>query len=154
MSVNNCKCKHPDKQHSLLGCKSCVECNEYQPGTESHWLNAPDGPGHWFHGRDGAVFTTTIAVDEDMAYYTDWIGRHMPGHKWQRIPTPTSPAPSLPKSRDVTLTARVWEESDGGWRYVVETGSKMLKGYRHKTKSEALAAVREYGIEPTVEGEE
>ncbi len=66
------------------------------------------------------------------------------------------PAPALPTSKQVTLTAKVYQRGDGKWDANVEVEGYYLPGpHQHQESKQALIQwVRDtYGIEPEVSDE-
>ena len=130
--------------------------------TDAKWLDSPDGDGwwHWSDGKDG--FWDVVLVKATMAY---WIGPYsfenyakplakLDGGKWYRVIDPPPPPKPLPKSREVTLTARVYQSKpNNNWNIIVKVGDVVAESYggTSHTRESLLSYVRNhYGIEPEV----
>lgn len=157
-----CQCGHVKDRHGEHwdGCKYC-ECEAFTPAPAppaddgKQWLDAPSEAGHWFRlGRDGTVKQCHTLEQHELAM----IGNYYPGSKFQRIPPPAPPAPPLPRERQVTLTAKVKQCGPSSWFtgiYVQIRGAQpnLTDNATSISKQAAIDFAREYGCEPTVEGE-
>jgi hypothetical protein len=123
------------------------------PPAKDEWLDAPDGDGWWWRmGKHDKAPEAGYVRDRLWSGPCNiWAGSlGFDGAKWKRAEAPAPPAPPLPKSRQVTLTA-VIEPEDDDWRAVVHADSHPLDSPQFSKKQGAIDYVRRvYGIEPEV----
>ncbi len=120
-----------------------------QPASDSsEWLVEPDSDGWWWR-YDPMTEVIDVAWSDRRRNFDSCF-------KWQRV-KPHSPHPvTLPKSKTVTLTAKVDQFNatpTNSWRlrlFVDEHEIDQIYG----SEKECRQLARDYGLEPTVEGDD
>ncbi len=162
MSGETCKCGHDkathrDKCTAHVRSMDWCSCDGFTPvadkSAEPQWLDAPDGPGHWWRLFLGKVEMFTLSQKEALSCSSRKVA------KWQRVQPHTPPsAPALPTSKQVTLTAKVTKsELAGYWNALLFGGlpdgqAQAIVG--STSQQQAIETCRSaWGIEPTVSDE-
>jgi hypothetical protein len=116
------------------------------------WLDAPDGDGWWWISATiGAGIIVYVFGDkaEHHGKTYEWK-KEWPLNKWQRVqPHTPVPPPPLPKSKMVTLTAKIDGRSAHGFALWIKPGDGQEVQTNAGTREGLRRLCREqFGIEP------
>ena len=128
--------------------------------SDEKWLDKPTHDGWWWRAcEDGSLSITRISSGPDLQLLGCYVGHggqfraDLMNDRWLPITPPKPPAPPLPKSRQVTLTARVITDGRRGWEAQFHMDGREFDWTDGMTKEAAIQHCRDYGIEPEVQDE-
>jgi hypothetical protein len=149
MSGETCTCGHDADMHwdNRKHCDAC-SCEGHTPAPSppakdgDGWQSKPTHAGYWWTLSEQAQRPPSLSHIGNPEQI-DW-----PGFKFFAVPVPAPPAPPLPASRLVTLTAKV--DADG--QITVSAGDYVLERYVNPVRQYNIDRCRQhYGIEPEVQ---